>query len=769
MSRASHQIVIYDNIDNYLMGDLRPMEGSGLVKKCLLYSACALSAVTTPAFAQENSSEEAEDSVDIVVTANRVESLASKTPIALTAISGDDLIRSGITNPTQLQESVPNLVIHRGTGLQITIRGVTSSDGTEKGDPSAAFLLDGIYIARPQVQEVSFFDIQRVEVLRGPQGTLYGRNTTAGVVNVIANRPTRDVGGRIDLSYGNYDKINATGVINLPVSDTLAFRAAVNHDSRDNFVLDGADDGVNFGGTFKDNTSVRLSALWEPSQDFSLYVMGDYSSVGGRVLGEVPIGNFFTNIVPLATADPNGSAPTVPTYVSGSSANQYQTNPNPLIVDPRGEIETMGIMAEASYGSGPFNVTYLASYREFERDEVNALNAGSLASNFTGENWQTSHELRLAYANGPLQAQVGGYYFKENSGIAFFLEDFFFPGSQFGFPQDPTIAVNRSVFGQISYEIVEDVRLTGGIRYSNDQKSRQGRTVLQIFGPDGSVAVENVFAINDADRTFDKVTWRAGIDYDSEIGLIFASVSSGYKAGGFNDGCEAGTDPACVLPAEALYYDPETLTAYEAGFKFRFDNGIRLDGTVFHYDYKGLQLSGLGDCGGPCLLTSNAAAAKVDGVELQAFAELADGLTLDLGANWLNARFGEYFPNPTGFPNLNFEGRALSRSPEWTLSAGINYVHSLNNGGEIVVDARTRYSSSYALTDTTDYIGFEQPSYTRTDIALTYNAPDNAYYVSLFVENLEDEIVLTSASFGFGGSAVFADPRLYGIRAGVAF
>ena len=155
--------------------------GSRVTVSFVALSACLAFAV--PAFAQtEGSTELAPD--EIIVTATRSETRASKTPVALTAITGGGLITAGITNPTSLGEQVPNLSIDRNNGLQITIRGVSSADGTEKGDPSAAFMVDGIYIARPQAQEVSFYDVQRVEVLRGPQGTLFGRNTTAGLVNL---------------------------------------------------------------------------------------------------------------------------------------------------------------------------------------------------------------------------------------------------------------------------------------------------------------------------------------------------------------------------------------------------------------------------------------------------------------------------------------------------------------------------------------------------------------------------------------------------------
>ena len=756
------------------------MRGSGIGWR-IGASAMALGLVLagSPVLAQDGQEEA---SGDIVVTANRVESLASKTPIALTAVTGEDLTASAITNPTQLDEFVPNVSIVRGLGLQITIRGVTSTDSTEKGDPSAAFLLNGVYLARPQAQEVSFFDIQRVEVLRGPQGTLYGRNTTAGVINVISRRPEFGLGGSIDASYESFDHLNLTGALNVPVSDTLAIRAAANFDRHDSYVINASGDGFSYD-PFKKNTSLRLSALWEPTSDLSLLLVGDYSELKGTRINGVQSGNFFTGAAPLS--DPGASQPVRPTYFD-SSARAQRTNVNPQQWEPTNDDSEKGAMGELNWDVGPATLTYLGSYRESVRRSRSTIIAGMNRATFAGDYWQTSHEVRLAFGgDGPLQAQVGGYYFKEKSGIAFFILDpqnIGFPpfATQFGFPQDPTIAENKSVFGQATYEVLPELRFTAGLRYSHDDKSRVGATVFDTDPAAGIPGNRVVLQVNDAARTFDKITWRFGVDYDSPLGLIYASVASGYKAGGFNDGCLAGpgAPPQCVYSESELYYDPETLTAYEAGFKLNLaDRLVGVNGSIFHYEYKGLQLSQLGDFGGCgfCQLTSNAAAATVDGIELQALVRPASGLVLDFGLNWLHARYADYNPSrvANGTPiTLDFSGHPLARSPKWTGSAGATYTFDLANGGSVVANARTRFSSRYYLTDLANLIDYFQPSYTKTDASLTYSAPGERYYIGAYVENIENEIVLTGAGFGnFGldGTAAFADPRRYGVRAGVRF
>lgn len=736
--------------------------------KIQLACVASMLALSHPALAQDTAQDAPEQLAegDIVVTANRTSSLLSKTPIAMSAVSGDDLIAAGITNPTQLEESVPNLSIVRGNGLQITIRGVTSTDGTEKGDPSAAFLVNGIYVARPQAQEVSFFDIERIEVLRGPQGTLYGRNATAGVINILTAQPKFELGARADVVYASYETVNATAVLNIPASDTLAFRVSANIDQRNNFLIDGnADDGVTLD-RFKNNKSVRLSALFKPSADLSLLLIGDYSTIKGNTTNGLLPTNFFSAI-------PTGVRPTFdrPTYANPSSEAGRTLARRQSQQAFRDNTEA-GVTAELNYTFGDFTVTYLGGYRESERREFNNSGAGLFSSDFTGSYWQNSQELRLAYGgDGPLQAQIGGYYFKEQSGIAAFLNNLRGPNTRFGFPQDPTIAENKSVFGQATYEIATDLRLTGGVRYSHDLKSRIGNTVIDTYSSIGnSYSIgdfirRDILQDNAASRTFSEVTWRAGIDYDSALGLIFASVSTGYKAGGFNDGCEIGQGPRCTLPANALYYDPETLTAYEAGFKFRIADGFRLNGTAFHYDYRGLQLSQLSEiCGGPCQVTTNAAAAKIDGVELDAVVQPSDNLAIRFQLNWLDARYAEFRPHPT----INFAGRALNRSSEWSWVAGINYTVPVGDG-RLVFDAQTVARSEYEVTDLGQYAYFFQPAFTKTDLSLTYNAPNDRFYVSGFVENLEDNLVITGASTGLFGTVNIADPRTFGVRAGIKF
>ncbi len=736
----------------------------------------------TPAMAQEAKED---SNGDIVVTATRNETMASKTPIALTAISGDALRNAGITNPTALGDQVPSVMINRNNGLQITIRGVTSSDGTEKGDPSAAFMSDGVYIARQQAQEVSFFDIGRVEVLRGPQGTLFGRNTTAGAINVITNRPDPSAfGGSIDVAYGNHNNTQATAVLNAPVSEDFAIRAAVNFDRRDSFLKP----GTNFNAPlspYKENLGARLSALLK-FDGGELLIRGDYTHMGGNGINTVSTGNYYTG---YATTGVN------PVYIGDTRTNTQLLSLNATSADGitnqqlannfKRDNESYGVGAEFKYDLGPVTFNYVGSYREFHRTEGNySYNVAGLAPNlFEGKYWQNNQEVRLSTnSDGPIRAQAGLYYFKERADIQLFIYNRVLGGVRstpgtvgyvFGFPQHYVLSQSKAAFGQVTFLPVAELRITAGIRYTADEKARTGATVQCQFNT-SCAAVGDIVSVNNARRKYNKTTWKVGFDYDlNPATMVFGTVSTGYKAGGFNDGCEIGTGTGCAQAASALYYNPETLTSYEVGIKTRvLDDLLRFNLSAFHYDYSGLQLTQVGPfCvgGTNCTVTTNATSAKVDGIELEGTLTPSANDRLDFSAAYLNARYGRFLPNTVAFPALNWEGLKLDRSPSLTLSAGYTHTFDLANGGSVVAGVRSRYSSKFVISALAILGQFKQPGYTSTEATLTYNGPEKKYYVQAYVKNLEDNLIVTAVGGGVNGTLQASDPRTFGVRAGLKF
>lgn len=748
-------------------------------KLALSCTVSLLAVAATPAMAQDQIEEQEEtsagqsgpvDNDTIIVTANRRESEALRTPIALTAIGGEELTQSGVNTTSDLADRVPNLNLSsNNTGVQITIRGISNAEPTERGDPSAAFMIDEIYIGRTAAVETALFDINRVEVLRGPQGTLFGRNTTAGLIHVVSNRPTFTFGGSLDATVGNYGQINTTGVINAPVSDNFAVRAAVNYERRDSYINRGplftADNDP-----FKNNLSARLSGLYEWGSG-QIYVRGDYSSIRGNTTDLLLLDNFFEN-----TNTPDSDA----VYVANQRSTEELLTVNaPITWDLFRRNNTWGISTEITQSLGPVDAVYVGGYREYTNDatdpRINTDGTLAFRLEFDGRFKQQSHELRfVTNGTGPIEAQVGAYYFKEdldasiNLLLASNVTDI---GTTVFFTTPELVNESYAFFGQATAELADIVRLTAGVRYSNDLKDRRDGNTFICGDFDCETSQESV-STNIAKVRFDKVTWKLGADVDiGDTNMAFFNVSTGYKAGGFNDGCLRDSQPECRFTAATLFYSPEELTSYEAGLKGRLAGGaVRYSLTGFIYDYSNIQLFTLvPDCGGgaSCSVTQNGGQAKVTGLEFESSVSVADNGRLDIAGTILDARFTEFSPDGV----TDFSGRPLSYSPDWTLSVGYTHAFPMGNGGEIEVGARSKISDEYCFLNFVNRAYFCQGDYTRSDADITYNAPNDRWYVQGFVKNIENDLQITTV-FGPPStrrSIQTTAPRTYGVRVGFEF
>ncbi|MCP1472315.1 iron complex outermembrane receptor protein [Sphingobium sp. OAS761] len=743
----------------------------------LIRAACLVSAMAlcTPANAQEANRpvQDAGDIGDIVVTATRQSTLLSKTPVTLSAITGIGLRNAGITDARALTNVVPNLALtESGDAVRISIRGVTSTDTTEKGDPSAAFLLDGVYIARPSDTLGSFYDIERVEVLRGPQGTLYGRNTTAGVINVIAKRPKDEFEASVDASYGNLNSLDTTGMVNFGLGNGLGIRAAVNYQRQDSFYTVAGTPAVDLT-PFRDVLSTRVSFGGETG-NLTFVIRGDYTQTkgSGTVGNVVTLDRFYDPATLTPTNDP--------LFIGGSADERRLLTLSPTYPTRR-DNKAYGIMGEFTYDAGPVQITYLGSYRKTDRNDVRNLMLYSALNNpafYFGEFKQQSHELRVAFGNGnPLHGQIGGYYFREKSvlelNLGAPLSGFVAPGATgFAFPQGPTISSSKAVFGQVTYDITSAFHISGGVRYTHDFKSRNGATVVDFPDLASSFcgALRCTLNQNIAAKSYGKTIWKVGLDYDIPgLGLAYAAVSTGYKAGGFNDGCVAGSGIGCTLTDAALYYNPETLTNYEAGVKFRVSNAFRFNAAAFHYAYNSLQVSQLVSVPVPATLISNAAKAKVDGFEFESTLKPSENDTFELGYTYTNARYSSFFPDAANRPTFSLAGRQLDHAPKNVVTAAYTHSFPLGNGGRIEAGVRSRMSSEYFILDLNNLSQFRQPAFTKTDATLTYTAPSDSYYVQGFVQNIENNITVANAVSGIAAGVTIEAPRLYGVRAGFKF
>jgi iron complex outermembrane receptor protein len=417
---------------------------------------------------------------EVIITAQKVAQPASKTPVALSVMSGQDLKEAGVTDARAMAEMLPNVEISKESGmLQVAIRGVTSLDMTEKGDPSAAFHIDGAYVPRYEAQTAAFFDLDRIEVLRGPQGTLYGRNATAGAINLITNKPTDRLEGSIGIDIGNYNTRRLDGVINVPINAMWALRAALSTAKHDTYLNPGPNK-VDLES--QDDKSARLHLLGKFSADTSLLLTAESSKIQGGPPAPVPNTNFFTGtLVENLPFSPPGTGNNIqnPVYVDRGSdtqrtaaalfkqdANAHRDNRADSF---RGEFKTR---------LGAVDVTYQVASMRLYLDQVNnGIYFGfPFVNALTGDSRALSHELRFnSTGSGPLRWVAGLYYFNET-----ILRDSTYntyitaPFGSFTVTQPFDARItnkSNAAFGQATYSLRSDTRLTVGLRGTRDRKT----------------------------------------------------------------------------------------------------------------------------------------------------------------------------------------------------------------------------------------------------------------------------------------------------------
>jgi iron complex outermembrane receptor protein len=704
---------------------------------------------------------------EVTVTAQRTAAPESKTPVAMSVLTADRLDAIGADTPGALAARLPNTYLENSyDGLRITIRGVSNADVTEKGDPSAAFMVDGVYVARPQSQNVALYDVERVEVLRGPQGTLYGRNTTAGVVNVITKAPVHRFEGDVNAAVGNHGERKAGAMVNVPVNDMLALRAAATWNEHDAYLKNGTATPRNLGLDRADRAA-RLSALLALGPDAKLLVRYEASRDDSNNDGTVPDSNFYNGI---ATGQPvwNGDS-------TGRQLTYRFEPPNTRFEQGFSHKKTSSLTAELDWNLGPATLSWLGAHRTFDHDylynfyyRVAPTVALGVRQPFTGTYSQDSHELRIATNGaGSVSAEGGVYWFRERARNTYYFRDLQPIGlpPYYVFGNDPAETHSRAVFGQATVRVADGLRATAGARYTEDDKARTGYIGYQRAAAFN--AATDLRGLNAGRIATDRTTWRLGLDYDlAPSTLVYGSIATGYKAGGFNDGCAAGDarngigcPAATMLPAGSLTYRPETVRAVEAGVKTRFwDRRATLNVAVFHYDYRDLQLSNEVIVNGrPRYETANAGEAAIRGLEAdgQVQATAADRFTYAL--TLLDAHYVDYVPDGVH----SWAGVKLDRTPARTLSLGWDHRVRVG-GGVLTAGAGTRASAGYLLGVPQAGLKFRVPGHTESDVHVGW-APDGApWSVLARVRNVEDKV--RPMTISAAGVAVPTEPRTADVR-----
>jgi iron complex outermembrane receptor protein len=759
---------------------------------------------------------------EIIVTALRRSDSILKTPAAITAITGGDLRARGVVNLSSVQNVAPSVNIASGRdGLQIAIRGVTTTDTSSKGEQDIAFSVDGVNIGRGKARAGAFFDVDRIEVLRGPQGTLYGRSSTGGAINVITNKPKLgEFSGYLNAEYGNYNTKRIEGAINIPLGDKVAFRASASANDRDGYSKP-IDYSPTYNGTVynfssreararndqKDATG-RFSLLAQPSDDVTLRLTATVGHQGGA-----------------------GSAPALETELkahhdTGSAALSILTNPVPAFLDNNFQQYDAGL----NWKFGGVQLDVLGSYQHMHYrqqapsvQDVAANGGGVVNETFMGPGsfgptfqfyYQqdlvktVQGEARLSNVNpGRVDWVAGVNYYRENAGENgqswnALIDDPLDPSAytfQAG-PVNKTVHKAVGVFGQATFHLTDTLGIVGGVRYTHDQIARVGTFALPFnfaARPPVPYPDENGDAIchypdycvgapNNGGARDNKVTWRAGINWQLDPrDLIYASVATGFKAGGFND-----YDPAT---GGIGAYAPEQITAYEVGYKGRPFAGLTLSSSLFYYDFSKMQVNSGSYFPNTSTfaLFTQAVPATIMGWENELSWRIEKTTTLDGSFTLLHSRFGDFQAGEYAFTGdpVSFTGRGLDLAPSFVVTAQLSHVIPMGEGRSLTLRAGTKYSAGYYLSDYADGVRYRQPHFTRSDASITYEFGDHRYSVSAFVQNIENKVQRTSmigyanGGFPYGGDNTAVpsnlpannlafyttDPRFFGVRASAKF
>ncbi len=704
----------------------------------------------SPVMAQEASAFEPQAAAvaDIVVTAQRREQRLQDVPLAVSAFSMESLEDGKVESLLNLDGKVPNVVLAPVGAYPFAsafyIRGLGYADVESSFEPSVGVELDGVYLSRNVGAVQDFFDIGGVTILRGPQGTLYGRNTIGGVVSVQSRRPSFDFGARARATFGSNGRQELrAGVEGALVEDRLAGKFSFLTKTYEGYIknYDGRDMGA------QDVTSMRGALLWTPTASFDVTLIVDYTKDKGT-----------------GTAFENASLPSMVLPGFGEPAD---TDGDPFLShvgdDIFSDLEALGVTLNANWDLGPVKLTSITGYRKTDTEVLSDFD-GTPTPFMTVHRDEThdqfSQELRLASnTDGPLTYVVGAYYMTQEYDIA--TGQF---GTVFGSPTaGSTIYTQQkadswAVFGQADYEVLPGLTVTAGGRYSKEEKTF---TTQPLFYPNAETF----------EASFDDFSPKVGVSYKwSDALMTYAQYSRGFRAGGFNG--RAGSFLA-VGP-----YDSETVDSYEVGVKSDlFDRRLRLNAAVFTSDYQDMQQSVQQLIPGTLInqtLVSNVGAATISGFEAEATALLTDVFTISASVGYLDASYDEFMADlGDGLGVIDRTYLPMPYAPKWSNSVTFNYKDDFDFG-RVTAQASVRhmtdmYTSFSTLNATTDLT--MRQSNTVVDGSLSLELPDGRWRVSLWGKNLTDELVINN-TFGVGAllaSRVYQPPREIGVDLSLTF
>lgn len=732
---------------------------TGQSKQFIIICAAALTAVgfSSAALGQDTESEPEAPALDeIVVTAERRAAGVQTTAVAVSAFSAETLERSQVDNIEDLTQLVPNVNFGQQFGnARIAIRGIGFDTIAPGSEARVAYHLDGVYISRSSAGLAGFYDVERIEVLRGPQGTLYGRNATAGSVNVISRDPSQDLSGYGRLTVGNYGRIETEGAIGGGLTDGIAARLAVRAERRDGY-------GTNLAtGEDADNRralSGRFRLRADPSAQLRLDLIADYHEEDDRSNALHYFGEGNPNRVPVGVALGGRISPNYHDIYSDIASSNVRNN--------------WGLQGQIRYElSDSMTLSSLTAYRETDYRTQTDLDATDAPLTYYGQREvadQFSQEFQLSGEFGALNFIAGAYYFRENidSGLTvpFNLRvlggaDRVIQGQAIGGQTETTA---WALFGQADYALTPELKLVVGLRYSDEEKHLDEYAqfdLVRTYDPANPIIPNRTQSI---DGSWSAWTPKFTLEYQPSRNLfLYATASRGFKSGGFNVG-------GMQTP-----FEPEIIWSYEAGLKADwFDRRLRTNLAAFYYDYSDLQVTKVVN---NVITTVNAATAVIQGVEGEINWLATDNLRFDASFALTDSEYKDFATSDPARPTLgvlDLAGNRLSQSPSYTFFLAGQYdIHT-------EIGTFSPRAEFYA-TDQVYFNAFNrdvasQPAYELVNLMVNWESPSGRWNGAAFVRNLTDKQYIANA---FVGTSLLADPvvgvagppRTFGVSIGYSF
>ncbi len=732
---------------------------------CLVMSIGAMSHAPRSAAQQVNAEDQGGVLAEVLVTAQRRTTDIQRTAAAVSAYSADELTARSVTGIGDMANTNSSILVSLFQGeAQIYIRGIGYSSVIGGSDSSTAFHSDGVYISRSAGAVPAFMDVERVEVLRGPQGTLYGRNATGGSVNVITKGPTETLEYDGKLTAGNYNLYRVEGAIGGPLTDRVGVRLAVQRDTHSGYttlyrpLADPAGLGtVRSGAEDQNDWMARLTLTARILDNLNATVKVDYYEADDDGV----VWHYFG---PGTSTNPIYQALVPPSIRSRPYSRSYASD-----LQGFNTPHSDGVSGKLAWNLGDYTLTSLSAYRKtrpYNRDDLDVSPVFGVDQLREEDQHQFSQEFQLnSPSSGFLQWILGAYYFNEANTIR---NEYFLPFTDalFALPNDPSCCLLKlngktttkayAAFGESTLAFTDRLQMVLGGRYSSETRGGENDVVF-VNAP--VAAFDNVTAFDD--KRFTAFTPKAGLDFTlDERTFLYASASRGFKSGGFNPGSYQN-DP----------FKPEQIWAYELGAKLTLlDRRMHVNTAAFYYDYTDLQVQ---DVQNNNVIIRNAAKAKVEGVEVESTWLATPALRFDANLTWLDAEFTSgALPDPK-YPALGVQqlsGKKLPRAPDLKAAVGVQYEIALQEQSNVTLRI------DYSWQDKIYFSAFNvaplsEKSYGWLKTRAAYTGSDGRWSVAAFIDNATNEKVATNKIFNgdiIGSTVVgnLAPPRTYGVEFG---